>query len=38
MISYPDRVRAVELVDEAVESGARRSRACAELGINDRTY
>jgi len=38
MISYPDRVKAVELIDEAVAGGARRGRACATLGIDDRTY
>lgn len=38
MISTPDRVKAIELIDEAVSSGARRPRACEELGINDRTY
>ena len=38
MISTPDRVKAVELIDEAVVSGARRSVACKEMGISDRTY
>ncbi len=38
MISTPDRVKAIELIDEAVNSGARRPKACEELGINDRTY
>lgn len=38
MISAPDRRNAVMLIDEAVESGARRPKACAELGISDRTY
>ena len=38
MISTPDRVKAVALIDEAVTSGARRRVACKELGINDRTY
>ena len=38
MISTPDRVKAVELIDEAVQSGARRVKACEELGISDRTY
>jgi len=38
MISTPDRVKAVELIDEAVSSGARRAIACNELGICDRTY
>ena len=38
MISTPNRVKAIELIDEAVSSGARRSKACAELCICDRTY
>ena len=38
MISTPDRRNAVALIDEAVNSGARRPKACAELGISDRTY
>ena len=38
MISCPDRKLAVELIDEAVASGARRYRACGELGLNERTY
>ena len=38
MISTPDRVKAVSLIDEAIENGARRPEACKELGINDRTY
>jgi transposase InsO family protein len=38
MISTPDRRNAVTLIDEAVNSGARRPKACAELGISDRTY
>lgn len=38
MISYPDRQLAVELIDEAVASGARRHRACSELGLSERTY
>ena len=38
MISLPDRVSAVELIDEAMAAGARRGRACATLGISDRTY
>ena len=38
MISTPDRVKAIELIDEAVSSGARRPKACEELGFNDRTY
>ena len=38
MISTPDRVKAVELIDEAVHSGAKRIHACKEMGISDRTY
>ncbi len=38
MISTPDRINAVSLIDEAVAGGARRKRACAEMGISDRTY
>ncbi|MGI9301151.1 MAG: transposase [Gammaproteobacteria bacterium] len=38
MISPPDRVKAVTLIDEAVEAGARRWKACLELGIHARTY
>jgi len=37
MISTPDRVKAIELIDEAVSSGARRTQACEHLGICDRT-
>lgn len=38
MISAPDRRERVELVEEAYRSGARRERACQELGICLRTY
>ena len=38
MISHPDRVNAVTLIDEAVAAGARRSRACTTLGLSERTY
>ena len=34
MISPPDRQRAVELIDEARQSGARLKPACQELGID----
>ena len=37
MISTPDRLHAVELINEAVASGARRYRACVEMGITVRT-
>lgn len=35
MISTPDRVKAIELIDEAVSSGAKRTQACKHLGICD---
>ena len=38
MISLPDRVNALRLIDEAVASGVRRCHACRALGIDDRTY
>lgn len=38
MISVPDRRRACELIEEARRNGARRERACAELGLAERTY
>lgn len=38
MISTQDRRDAVSLIDEAVASGARLFRACAELGLCKRTY
>jgi transposase InsO family protein len=38
MISPSDRRRAVKLIDEAHRSGARLTRACAELAISVRTY
>jgi transposase InsO family protein len=37
MISTPDRQTAVALIDAAVTAGARRTNACAELDISDRT-
>ena len=37
MISAPDREEAVSLINEAVGSGARKTRACAEVGITART-
>lgn len=38
MISHPDRVEAIELIDQAVHQGARRASACETLGICARTY
>ena len=37
MISASDRKQAVELIEEAVDQGARRYRACEEMGITVRT-
>jgi putative transposase len=37
MISTPDRQTAVVLINAAITSGARRTKACAELDISDRT-
>jgi transposase InsO family protein len=37
MISTPYRQTAIVLINEAVTSGARRAKACAELEISDRT-
>lgn len=38
MINVPDRRRAVELIDEAVDAGAPTQKACDELEISLRTY
>src|SRR3954471_8209274 len=38
MISTPDRQNAIALIDQAKAAGARRTQACAELGIDERTY
>jgi len=38
MTSDPDREQAVMLIQEAMASGARQSRACEELGLSVRTY
>lgn len=38
MISTQDRQDAIELIDEAVKAGARRARACQEVGLCERTY
>jgi putative transposase len=37
MISTPDRQNAITLIDQANAAGACRARACAELGIDERT-
>lgn len=37
MISTPSRRQAVELIQEAVQSGARRAKACAALNLSERT-
>jgi putative transposase len=38
LISDSDRIRAVKLINEARENGARLEPACRELGISSRTY
>ena len=38
MISHPDRLKAVRLIKEAIESGASKYKSCKELGINCKTY
>ena len=38
MISTPDRQNAIMLIEQATAAGARRARACAELGIDERSY
>jgi putative transposase len=38
MISTPDRKRAISLIDEAVEAGARLKMACRTMGITKKTY
>ena len=38
MISASDREKAVLLIKEAVSAGASLSKACKELGVNERTY
>ncbi len=38
MISHPDRCKTVELIEQAVDTGARREKACKALGISLRTY
>lgn len=38
LISTPDRVKAVELINEARKAGARLEPACKVLGISERTY
>lgn len=38
MISLSDRELAVSLITEAIQNGARQSKACLELSISERTY
>jgi len=38
MTSSPDRIKALELVDVARQTGARQAAACAEIGIDTKTY
>lgn len=33
MINAPDRLKNLQLIEEAVAAGARRAQACAELGL-----
>lgn len=37
MISASDRVKTIELIDEATKAGAREKKACEEMGISHRT-
>lgn len=37
MISAPDRVEAIKLIEEAVAAGCRQAMACRELGLQQRT-
>jgi putative transposase len=38
MISTPDRLRAVELIQTAMAAGATQAKACKALGLSSRTY
>lgn len=38
MTSLTDRQHAVTLIDEAIMSGAGKTKACCEIGISLRTY
>ena len=38
MINTPNRQQTVELINEAVQAGARKSKSCEALGINIRIY
>jgi putative transposase len=38
LIEHQERCHAVELIKEAVEAGARKSKACEVIGINVRSY
>ena len=38
MISAPDREKAVQLIDEAIASGAACRKACEHLGVTERTF
>jgi len=38
LISASDRIKALELINEAVQAGARLSPCCNEVGISNRTY
>lgn len=38
MISASDREKAIQLIEEAVQSGAELRKVCERLGITERTY
>lgn len=38
LISIPDRMKAVELIIEAIENGATQEKACLEIGLTSRTF
>ncbi|WP_369123588.1 helix-turn-helix domain-containing protein, partial [Dethiosulfovibrio russensis] len=38
LIGASDRRKAVELIEEAVSSGATQAKACREVGITERTF
>ena len=38
LISYPDRKKYCELIEESVHNGARQKLACEQVGISARTY
>ena len=38
MISTSDRKKAIELINDTIQAGARLKPSCSELGISTRTY